>query len=582
MLSEDIHQPSHFYPYQLLNWEDDIIYDPQLSAAKISNYSRLNAAYAGWIPSQHCRTMSAFQDAYQGKFPFILNSKTINGITSSSSSASLTTTLIMESLLSHRYHADKHSTSTKNTIQSNPPPPPPPPPYSIFPVENQAILKDAWIHDIIYDCDLPADQQPPPFLLTLDQNDETCILEPINDASIATTLSIIRSQRQKRLMSSRGLEGEVDKTTGDMSTTGNINIGSANNNINNTTTTNNNSIRGNIQDASWSNSNQMNDTSDNKLNSSNMATVNRTSLQVNFGLASTRGMFTGALAKAEKGAEKVKMILGKHGLLAEDDWQPNQSEKLMTTDNDRGAVDQLQEANEFNSDSGNAALASAAAAVSGIPPKDPLNLSNDEYYAIRSGALALGGLARCGPLQHSTPAVELWPPFFPTFMSPLRLRQFHRVPLKRYLRGPMSQFSVPFPVTNLTRHIHRKMREREDERAATGGGEIFFMRNPGDLSGADGEIVLFEFSEEYPPLMAQVGMATRIINYYRPLVPRDRSLSPCPHAYNEPPELPYGSLVYVGGSDSPFLGVIRPGGCLQVIQIVIIIVIIIIMLIVTG
>ncbi|CAH8845943.1 unnamed protein product [Trichobilharzia szidati] len=260
------------------------------------------------------------------------------------------------------------------------------------------------------------------------------------------------------------------------------------------------------------------------------------------------------------------MILGKHGLLAEDDWQPNQSEKLMTADNDRGVVDQLQEAGEFNSDSGNAALASAAAAVSGIPPKDPLNLSNDEYYAIRSGALALGGLARCGPLQHSTPAVELWPPFFPTFMSPLRLRQFHRVPLKRYLRGPMSQFNVPFPVTNLTRHIHRKMREREDERAATGGGEIFFMRNPGDLSGADGEIVLFEFSEEYPPLMAQVGMATRIINYYRPLVPRDRSLSPCPHAYNEPPELPYGSLVYVGGSDSPFLGVIRPGGCLQTVE----------------
>lgn len=77
-------------------------------------------------------------------------------------------------------------------------------------------------------------------------------------------------------------------------------------------------------------------------------------------------------------------------------------------------------------------LASAAAAVSGIPPKDPLNLSNDEYYALRSGALGEGGLARCGPLQHSTPAVELWSPFFPTFMSSLRLRQFHRVPLKRY------------------------------------------------------------------------------------------------------------------------------------------------------
>ncbi|VDP44331.1 unnamed protein product [Schistosoma margrebowiei] len=249
-------------------------------------------------------------------------------------------------------------------------------------------------------------------------------------------------------------------------------------------------------------------------------------------------------------------------MLAEDDWQSSQAEKSTNNTDDKN--DHLQDINEYNSD-GNT-LASAAAAVSGIPPKDPLNLSNDEYYAIRSGALALGGLARCGPLQHSTPAVELWPPFFPTYMSPLRLRQFHRVPLKRYLRGPMSQYNIPFPVTNLTRHVHRKMREREDERAATGGGEIFFMRTPSDLSGADGEIVLFEFSEEYPPLLAQVGMATRIINYYRPLVPRDRSLSPSPHAYSEPPELPYGSLVYVGGSDSPFLGVIRPGGCLQTVE----------------
>ncbi len=75
-------------------------------------------------------------------------------------------------------------------------------------------------------------------------------------------------------------------------------------------------------------------------------------------------------------------------------------------------------------------MASVAAAASGLPPKDPLNLSNDEFYAIRSGGL-FGNLARCGPLQHSTPAVELWPPFFPTYNTPLRLRQFHRVPLKQ-------------------------------------------------------------------------------------------------------------------------------------------------------
>ncbi|CAH8517051.1 unnamed protein product [Heterobilharzia americana] len=169
LYSEDLPAPDHFHPYQLLNWEDDIIYDPQLSANKISTNSRLNAAYAGWIPSQHYRTMASFQDAYQGKFPFILSSKIINGLATFSSS----------------------------TI-----------------VENEGILKDTWVHDIIYDSDLPVNQQPPPFLLTLDQNDETCILEPIDDATIASALSSIRNQRQKLLMN-RGLEGESDTVTGD-------------------------------------------------------------------------------------------------------------------------------------------------------------------------------------------------------------------------------------------------------------------------------------------------------------------------------------------------------------------------------
>ncbi|KAH8877599.1 Transcription initiation factor TFIID subunit 1-like [Schistosoma japonicum] len=541
---EIVHIPDHFFLYQLINWEDDIIYDPQLSANKISTNSRLNAAYAGWIPSQHCRTMASFQDAYQGKFPFILSSKIINGLATSSSS---TTGMIMESLLNN--HSSKHVTLHSNH-----------PPYSIFPIENEGILKNTWVHDIIYDSDLPVDQQPPPFLLTLDQNDETCILEPIDDSTIETVLSSIRNQRHRRLMNNRGFETESNTpATGATASMGDY--------VNSLSTVGSN-LRGGttstIHDNNWSSSTTLNETDSSLPHSKSNTTgsINRTSLQVNFGLASTRGMFTGALAKAEKGAEKVKMILGKHGLLAEDDWQSCQTEKPMNPENKN---DLLQDTNEFNSDG--STLASAAAAASGIPPKDSLNLSNDEYYAIRSGALALaGGLARCGPLQHSTPAVELWPPFFPTFMSPLRLRQFHRVPLKRYLRGPMSQYNLPFPVTNLTRHIHRKMREREDERAATGGGEIFFMRTPSDLSGADGEIVLFEFSEEYPPLLAQIGMATRIINYYRPLVPRDRSLSPSPHAYSEPPELPYGSLVYVGGSDSPFLGVIRPGGCLQTVE----------------
>ncbi len=53
------------------------------------------------------------------------------------------------------------------------------------------------------------------------------------------------------------------------------------------------------------------------------------------------------------------------------------------------------------------------------------------------------------------------------------------------------------------------------EREAAGGGEIFFMRTPEDVSGRDGELVLFEFSEEHPPLLSLIGMASKVKNYYK-------------------------------------------------------------------
>ena len=56
---------------------------------------------------------------------------------------------------------------------------------------------------------------------------------------------------------------------------------------------------------------------------------------------------------------------------------------------------------------------------------------------------------------------------------------------------------------------------RESERAASAGGQMFFMRNAEDLTGKDGAHVLAEYSEEFPPLIMQIGMATKINNYYK-------------------------------------------------------------------
>lgn len=57
--------------------------------------------------------------------------------------------------------------------------------------------------------------------------------------------------------------------------------------------------------------------------------------------------------------------------------------------------------------------------------------------------------------------------------------------------------------------------QREAERLASGGGDVFFMRTPEDLSGKDGELILVEFCEEHPPLISQVGMCSKVKNYYK-------------------------------------------------------------------
>lgn len=62
-------------------------------------------------------------------------------------------------------------------------------------------------------------------------------------------------------------------------------------------------------------------------------------------------------------------------------------------------------------------------------------------------------------LQHSIPAVELRQPFFPTHMGPMKLRQSHRPPLKKYSFGALSQ-PGPHSVQPLLKHIKKKAKVR--------------------------------------------------------------------------------------------------------------------------
>uniref|UniRef100_A0AAY4EQK9 Transcription initiation factor TFIID subunit n=1 Tax=Denticeps clupeoides TaxID=299321 RepID=A0AAY4EQK9_9TELE len=183
--------------------------------------------------------------------------------------------------------------------------------------------------------------------------------------------------------------------------------------------------------------------------------------------------------------------------------------------------------------------------------KDPWNLSNDEFYYPKQQGLrgTFGG----NIIQHSIPAVELRQPFFPTHMGPMKLRQFHRPTLKKYSFGALSQ-PGPHTVQPLLKHIKKKAKMREQERQASGGGDMFFMRTSQDLTGKDGDLILAEYSEEYPPLIMQVGMATKIKNYYKRKPGKD------PGA----PDCKYGETVYC--HTSPFLGSLHPGQLLQAFE----------------
>ncbi|XP_022830703.1 transcription initiation factor TFIID subunit 1 isoform X5 [Spodoptera litura] len=196
------------------------------------------------------------------------------------------------------------------------------------------------------------------------------------------------------------------------------------------------------------------------------------------------------------------------------------------------------------------------------PDRDPFNISNDVFYMAKSQnpRLKVGG----GQLiQHSTPVVELRAPFIQTHMGPARLRAFHRPPMRKLSYGPLAA-PGPHPVQPLLKHIKKKAKQREAERLASGGGDVFFMRTPEDLSGRDGELVLVEFCEEHPPLISQVGMCSKIKNYYKRTAAKGAKRAGANSKDEGPKPLKYGEVAYA--HTSPFLGILPPGATQAVVE----------------
>ncbi len=157
-------------------------------------------------------------------------------------------------------------------------------------------------------------------------------------------------------------------------------------------------------------------------------------------------------------------------------------------------------------------------------------------------------------------ALELRPPFFPTHLSAIKLRNFHRLALKKFTNGPLAE-SIYQPVVHCstikqTAKKHTKLQRSTDNDDLTNTilTEVKSINNAKDLSTMDGVIVLAEYSEQYPPLLMQIGMATKIKNYYKRKLGKD----------DGPPQLDYGESAYA--HTSPFLGQLKPGECLQAFE----------------
>ena len=106
------------------------------------------------------------------------------------------------------------------------------------------------------------------------------------------------------------------------------------------------------------------------------------------------------------------------------------------------------------------------------------------------------------------------------------------------------------------KHQRKMEKWRTAEREEAGGGDIFLMREAKDLSGKDGDLILLEYIEEYPPLISFVGMCSKIKNYYKRKPDRVDDKGP--------KELKYGELTYA--HTSPFLGTMIPGQTIQALE----------------
>lgn len=135
---------------------------------------------------------------------------------------------------------------------------------------------------------------------------------------------------------------------------------------------------------------------------------------------------------------------------------------------------------------------------------DKFNLSNDRMYEMSKEhrhrvRQTLGQLV----IRHAWPAVKLQLPFYKTRLSKHETRSWHR---------PAIQF--PSGMTITFSRVRSSKRTKDGEKRSKDPAEV--LRSTRDLTLKDsGGFVLCEYSEEFPPLLSNLGMGSLLVNYYR-------------------------------------------------------------------
>ncbi|OQD82902.1 hypothetical protein PENANT_c019G04002 [Penicillium antarcticum] len=130
------------------------------------------------------------------------------------------------------------------------------------------------------------------------------------------------------------------------------------------------------------------------------------------------------------------------------------------------------------------------------------NISNDQAYdmlkqnhqnKIRS---TLGNVT----LEHGLPALRLQWPYYKTELAKAEARSFHR-PSMAFRPGQTSWFKNPA-------HVKRKQQRGRDAKSVYDTTKALSMAD-------NSNVLLVEYSEEVPMMLANFGMCNRFINYYR-------------------------------------------------------------------